>query len=156
MYVYNSPNAPFQTQQVFADDKLKIAQMLICVFCYWAEIVVEKKKEKMLLTSISSFSHYDFKTFLLGRENSGLCDKGLIFSKNKLLVLRVCSTSPSKTRWEKEKLLVTSNFSFFHNVFYSFFRTFSLVISFEIVVCKLFQFVRVTNFVVWERANATK
>ena len=41
---------------------------------------------------------------------------------NKPWFLRVCSTSLWKTLWEKEKLLVTSNFSFFHNVFY--WRTF--------------------------------
>ena len=45
MYVCNSPNAPFQTQQVFADDKLKVDQMLSCVFCYRAEIIVGKKGE---------------------------------------------------------------------------------------------------------------
>ena len=32
--------------------------------------------------------------------------------------LRVCSTSLMKTLWEKEKLLVTSNISFSHSVFY--------------------------------------
>ena len=39
---------------------------------------------------------------------------------NKPLFLRVCSTSLLKTPWEKEKLLVTSNFSFSHSVFYPF------------------------------------
>ena len=34
--------------------------------------------------------------------------------------LRVCSTSLLKTLWEKEKLLITSNFSFSHSVFYPF------------------------------------
>ena len=34
--------------------------------------------------------------------------------------LRVCNTSLLKTLWEKEKLLVTSNFSFSHSVFYPF------------------------------------
>ena len=34
--------------------------------------------------------------------------------------LRVCSTSLSITLWEKEKLLITSNFSFSHSVFYPF------------------------------------
>ena len=34
--------------------------------------------------------------------------------------LRVCSTSLLKTPWEKEKLLVTSNFSFSCSVFYPF------------------------------------
>ena len=32
----------------------------------------------------------------------------------------VCSTSLLKTLWEEEKLLVTSNFSFSHSVFYVF------------------------------------
>ena len=42
--------------------------------------------------------------------------------------LGVCSTSLLKTPWKKEKLLVTSNFSFFHSVFYLFgeFLSFSL------------------------------
>ena len=39
---------------------------------------------------------------------------------NKPLYLHVCSTSLLKTLWEKEKLLVTSNFSFSHSVFYPF------------------------------------
>ena len=37
---------------------------------------------------------------------------------NKPPFLRVCSKSPLKTLREKEKLLVTSNFSFYHSVFY--------------------------------------
>ena len=41
-------------------------------------------------------------------------------SSNKPLFLRVCSTGPLKTLREKEKLLVTSNFSFSHSVFYPF------------------------------------
>ena len=39
---------------------------------------------------------------------------------NKPWFLRFCSTSLLKTLWEKEKLLLTSNFSFSHTVFYSF------------------------------------
>ena len=39
---------------------------------------------------------------------------------NKPWFLRVCSTSLLKTLWEKEKLLVMSNFSFTHSVFYPF------------------------------------
>ena len=79
---------------------------------------------------------------------------------NKPWLLRVCSTSLLKTMWEKENLLVTSNFSFFHIVFYpfgeqcfwSFWRTFcpfgelsAIFIKFNIVVCKHFQFGRVRN-----------
>ena len=39
---------------------------------------------------------------------------------NKPCILRVCSTSLLKTLWEKEQLLVTSNFSFSRSVFYLF------------------------------------
>ena len=62
---------------------------------------------------------------------------------NKLWFLHVCSTSLLKTLWEKEKLLVTSNFSFSHSVF-SPFRELSAIFSkSEIVVCKLFRIGRV-------------
>ena len=43
---------------------------------------------------------------------------------NKPWFLRVCSTNLLKTPWEEEKLLVTSNFSFSHGVFYPIWRTF--------------------------------
>ena len=39
----------------------------------------------------------------------------------------------------KEKLLVTSNFSFSHSVFYQFGELSAIFIKFEIVVCKLFE-----------------
>ena len=57
---------------------------------------------------------------------------------NKPWVLRVCSTSLLKTLWEKDELLVTSNSSFFHRVFYLFGKC-SAIFKFEMVVCKLFQ-----------------
>ena len=62
---------------------------------------------------------------------------------NKPWFLRVCSTSLLKTLWEKEKLLITSNFSFSHSVFYLFRTLSAIFIKNEIVVCKLFQFGRV-------------
>ena len=64
---------------------------------------------------------------------------------NKPWFLHVCHTSLLKTLWEKEKLLVTSNFSFFHNVSYHFHELFAIFMKFEIVVCKLFQFGREEN-----------
>ena len=42
--------------------------------------------------------------------------------------------------WEKEKLLVTSNFPFSHSVFYQFRELSPIYIEFKIVVCNLFQF----------------
>ena len=62
---------------------------------------------------------------------------------NKPWFLHVCSIVLSKTLWEKEKLLVTSNFSFSHSVFYPFGELYAIFIKFKIVVCKLFQFGRV-------------
>ena len=64
---------------------------------------------------------------------------------NKLWFLHVCRTSLLKTQWEKEKLLGTSNFSFFHSVFYPFRKTSTIFINFKIVVCKLFKLGRVQN-----------
>ena len=62
---------------------------------------------------------------------------------NKPWFLHVGSTSLLKTLWEKEKLLVTSSFSFSHSVFYLIVELPAIFIKFEIVVCKLFQFGRV-------------
>ena len=64
---------------------------------------------------------------------------------NKHWFLCVGSTSLLKTLWEKEKLLVTSNFSFSHSVFYPFGEFSAILIKLEIVVFKLFQFGRVQN-----------
>ena len=62
---------------------------------------------------------------------------------NKPWVLCVCNRRVLKTLWEKEKLLVTSNFSFSHNVFYRFGKLSGILIKLYIVICKLFQFGRV-------------
>ena len=50
-----------------------------------------------------------------------------------------------KTLWEKEKLLVTSNFSFSHNVFYPFGELSTIFIKPETVICKFFQFGSIQN-----------
>ena len=58
---------------------------------------------------------------------------------NKHWFLRVWNTNLLKTRREKEKLLVTSNFSFFYpSVFFLFGELSAIFIKFKIVVCKLF------------------
>ena len=44
-----------------------------------------------------------------------------------------------------EKLLITSNFSLSHSVFYPFEELHTIFIQFETVVCKLFQFGKVQN-----------
>ena len=62
---------------------------------------------------------------------------------NKPWFLRICSTCLLKTLREKEKLLVTSNFSFSLSVFYPSGEISACFVKFENVVCKLFQFGRV-------------
>ena len=72
---------------------------------------------------------------------------------NKPWFLCVCSQSLLKRLWEKEKLLVTSNFSFSHSVSYLFEELSAIFINFEIVVCKLYQFGKNLKLVVWERVK---
>ena len=59
--------------------------------------------------------------------------------------LHVCRKRLLKALWEKEKLLVTSNFSFSRSVFHPFKELFAIFIEFEIVVWKFFQFEGVQN-----------
>ena len=58
-----------------------------------------------------------------------------------------------KTLWKKEKLLVTSNFSFSHSVFYPFGKLSVIFTLFEIVVCRLFSVWNSLKFVVCERVK---
>ena len=64
---------------------------------------------------------------------------------NKPWFLRVCSKSVLKTLWEKEQLLVTSNCSFSHSVFYPFEELSAIFVTLKIVLCTLFQFRGVKN-----------
>ena len=64
----------------------------------------------------------------------------------------VCSTSLLKTLWEKEKLLITRNFSFTHSVFYSSGELYTIFIQFKIVFCKV-SIWKSLKFVAWERVN---
>ena len=66
------------------------------------------------------------------------------------LLLRVCSTSLLKTLWENEKLLVTSNLSLSHSVFYLFGELSAVFIKLGIVVSKLVQFGRVQKLSFWK------
>ena len=68
--------------------------------------------------------------------------------------LHVCSTSPLKTLWEKEKLHVTSNFFFSHTVFYPIGELSAIFIEFKIVVCKLSVW-KSLKFVVWQKVKGT-
>ena len=71
---------------------------------------------------------------------------------NKPLFLRVCSTSLLKTLWEKEKLLVTSNFSFSHSFLpvLENFRLFSL--NLKLSAANSFS-LEESEYCRWERVN---
>ena len=104
------------------------------------------EKEKLLLSSNFSFSHNVFYSEIsLVRQNAALCGNGLTLSHSR----PGFNVSAVQVFWKhggkKEKLLVTSNFSFSHSVFYQFWELFAIFIKFEIAVCKLFQFGRVLN-----------
>ena len=100
----------------------------------------------MLVTSIFSFSHNVCKRLLFqGCQKSRLCGKGLTHSQTSPGFYMSGSTSLLKTWWKKEKLLVTSNISFSHCVFYQFLEFFDTLIKSELVVCKLFQLGRVKS-----------
>ena len=97
------------------------------------------KKEKLLVASSFSFFHRVFKTLVLQtRKKPGLVlerVKSTFWDCKSRLEGAVCTLTNSHTMtpfdapgkqaflkklWEKEKLLVTSNFSFSHSVFYLF------------------------------------
>ena len=80
---------------------------------------------------------------LFGKEVNDLEGKAFNPFPNKSWFLSVCSTNLLKTLWVKEKLLVMSNFSFSHSVFYLAAGLSTIFIKFKIVVCKRFQFGRV-------------
>ena len=67
--------------------------------------------------------------------------------------LRVCCRSLLKTLWEKQKLLVTSNFSISHGVFYPFGWTFCYF--HQVLNCRLLTLSvwKSLKFVVWERVK---
>ena len=57
---------------------------------------------------------------------------------NKPWFLCVCSTSLLKTLWEKEKLLIMSNFSFSYSVFYPFWELSAIFIKLKNVAWNSF------------------
>ena len=73
-----------------------------------------KVKKQLLLPWLLSASNFTFNLCWFNLFHM-LCISPFL---NKSWFLRVCRKSLLKTEWEKDKLLVTSNFSFSHSVFY--------------------------------------
>ena len=130
----------------------KKALVFTCLKYKSFENIVEKRRN-CSQWAISSFpTVFSTRTFCHFQQ-SGSCLqtfsiwKSLRFSFGKGLMLphidtfwRPLETNLLKTLREKEKLLVTSNFSFTHSVFYQFRELSSISIKFKIVVCRLSQF----------------
>ena len=76
LYSKKNPGPHGEVQiEAFADDKIKLAKMMIFVFDRIVNVV---GKVKMLATSIVSFSHNVFKSLITqGHLKSGLCGKKL-------------------------------------------------------------------------------
>ena len=113
------------------------------------------KKEKLLITSNFSFSRSVFKTLVRQtRKNLGLFGKGLkhlqTIMSEALKCLNLHSTE-WKTLWEKEKMLVTSMFSF-SNTFYNAFKKAFLLGSLKVLIM-LYRDNLVMLKIVWERVN---
>ena len=87
----------------------------------------EQVKNCVVLKMVKEKPHYlyhilndIFYNFRFGQVQSFVVYYRLNSFPNKPWFLHVCSTSLLKTLWEKEKLLVTSDFSSSHSFFYPF------------------------------------
>ena len=110
--------------KAFADNKLKELNIMICVFNRVENIVVKG----------GNTGNQHFLLFPQCFQKAFYCGS-----------LTLSQTSPGffKTLWEKEKLLVTSNFFFSHSVFYRFEELYAIFMKLKIVLCKLFLFGKV-------------
>ena len=73
--------------------------------------------------------------------------------RNKPWFIHVCSTSLLKTLWEKEKLLIMRNFTFFQQCFLPIWRTFYHFHQIWNCHLRSLWVWKSLNFVVWERVN---
>ena len=92
------------------------------------------------LSSAISSSLEESKICRLGK-GFKMQNKTIHLFKTKPWFLCVCSTSLLKTPWKKDKLLITSNFSFTHYVFYLSEEHFAIFIK--------------SGIFIWERVNKT-
>ena len=121
---YHQPTK-FKTDPIllkaFADDKINLNQVL-----------------KLNLERIENMGKEDaaYQHFLLFPQ----CFQRFSFSAwLKVVIVTPLGNKPFENTVGKEKLLVTSNFSFTHSVFYPLRKLSALFIKFKIVVCTLFQ-----------------
>ena len=86
-------------------------------------LITKRKLENTCNIQILSKFYKPAKTYHFMKATLNLPSADWTYSNpvpNKPWFLRVCNTSFLKTLWKKEKLLIMSNFSFSHIVFYPF------------------------------------
>ena len=101
---------------------------------YRVENIV-RKREITCYKQFLLFSQYFPQLYSFNASKCGIVGNGLNSIPKKPVFLLVCSTNLLKTLWYKEKLLVTSNFSFSNSAFYPLRELFTTLIESEIVVC---------------------
>ena len=130
----------------------------------WKKESIENSigREKMLVSNIFSFCYvsifpnkfqfFNNRKFVVSKmpfqirpSYNFLFGKEVTISQTNHGFLLVCSIKILKTLWEKEKLLIKSNFSFSHSVFYPFGELLAIFIKLVSVICKLFWFGPVQN-----------
>ena len=86
-------------------------------------------------------------TLMSSLSNDSIMSEGscILFNPfpNKPWFLLVCSAGLLKTLWEKEKLLLMSNFSFSFSIMYRFGELSAIILEFKIVSCEHFESGRV-------------
>ena len=95
------------------------------------------EKEKMLVTNI--FHNVFKRLFTQGHEKLGLCGKELTLYHTIQTFNNPEKRNLLKRLWEKEKMLVTSIFSFSNHVFYQSQKEFLFLSYIYFVVCKCFE-----------------
>ena len=93
------------------------------------------------LQFVSIWTCLEYFLLLMGYQHSTFQFKP--FPNKAQLVFTFLLYNTFKNTWEKEKLLIISNFSLPQSVFYPFGEFSAIIIKFEIVICKVFQFERV-------------
>ena len=113
--------------EALTDDQIKLTEKLKSV----KENIVGKG-ENAGYQHFSPFLPMFSKVFFLRGINSQDCMVKINPFPNDPWFLLVCSTSLLKKQWEKEKLLITSNFSCSHSVFYPFGELSAILSNFKL------------------------
>ena len=129
-------------EKFWKTEKLLIMSKFSSSLCVFKKPVLQTRKNQDLFWKGLNIGDYITLNINSLVQTESICRQQFNGFPSKPLFVCVYSTNLLKTLWEKEKLLVMSNFSFSHCVFYPFGKVSAIFIKFKIIVCKLFQFGR--------------